>query len=107
MKIQLPKEDWKTWVPPTPISYKSNATMGKIPIDKSDYLKVNIKTQPGERYSETVVIYMPLSRAGIPESLLKFVTILHKIIRGQYLSMGPQKFGMVRNLVVIEALRVF
>ena len=54
-----------------------------------------------------VAIYMPLFRMVIPEVLLKFFTILHKIIRGQDLSTGPQKFGMTWNLVVVEALRVF
>ena len=71
---------------------------------KSDSLKVDIKTQPGERDSENVAIYMPLFWTLSPESLLKFVTILDKIIRVQYLSTGPQKFGMMQKLVVREAL---
>ena len=54
-----------------------------------------------------VLIYVLLFRTGSPEALLKFVTILHKIIRGQDLSTGPQKFGMTQNLVVGEDLRVF
>ena len=44
---------------------------------------------------------------GIPKALLKFVTILHKIIRGQDLSTGPQKFGLTRNLVIGEAMQLF
>ena len=52
-------------------------------------------------------IYVPMSRAGSPDSLLKFVTIHHNIIRGQYLSTGTQKFGMTRNLFVGEYLQVF
>ena len=31
----------------------------------------------------------------------------HKIIRVQYLSTGPQKFGMTRNLVLGKSLQVF
>ena len=54
-----------------------------------------------------VVVYVPLFRTGIPEALLKFITLLHKIVRGQDLSTGPHKFGMTRNLVVRESLRVF
>ena len=50
---------------------------------------------------------MPLFWTGSPDSLLKFATILHKIIRGQDLSTGPQTFGMTQNLVVGEALQVF
>ena len=70
-------------------------------------LKVGIKNQLGERDIETLDIYVPLFRTGISEALLKFVTILHKITRGQDLSTGLQKFGMTRNLVVGESLRVF
>ena len=51
-----------------------------------------------------VAIYVPLFRTGSPKALLNFVTILHNIIRGQYLSTGPQKFVMTHNLVVVESL---
>ena len=50
---------------------------------------------------------MPLFWTEIPEAILKFVIIIHKIIRGKYLSMGPQKFGIKRNLVAEEAMRLF
>ena len=78
-----------------------------MPLYNSDSLQFDIKTQPGERDSETVAIYVALFRAGSPKALLKLVTILHKIIRGKDLSMGPQKFEMTRNLVVGEALQLF
>ena len=71
-----------------------------------DSFKVNIKTQLGERDSETVAIYVPLFWTGSTEALLKFFTILRKIIRVQDLSTGPQKFGMTQNLVFVEALGV-
>ena len=91
MKIHLPKEDRKSWGLPPPISYKPDATTGKTLTENSDSLKVDIKTQPGERYSEMVEIYVPLLWTGSPKSLLKFITILHKIIRGQDLSKGLPK----------------
>ena len=72
-----------------------------------DLIKADINDQPGERDSETVSIYATLFFNRSPESLLKFVTILNKIIRGHDLSTGPQKFGMSRNLVVRESLRLF
>ena len=68
---------------------------------------VNIKNQPVESDGETAVIYVPMFQTGSPETLLKFFTIIHKIIRGKDLSTGPQKFGMTQNLVVGESLRVF
>ena len=63
-----------------PILYNPNQTIGKIPADNSDSLKFNIKMLPGERDSETVAIHMLLFCTGSPESLLKFVMILNKII---------------------------
>ena len=89
------------------ISYKPDLTIGKTPADKSDSLKVDIKTQPGERDIKMVAIFIPLFRTGGPEALLNFATLLNKIVWGQDLSTGPQKFVMTRNLVIREALRVF
>ena len=76
-------------------------------VDKSDSLNVDINTQTGERYIETVAIYVPLFRTGSPEDLLKFVITLNKIIRGQDLSIGPQQFVMTSNSVTGEAILVF
>ena len=69
-------------------------------MDKSDYLKVDIKNQPGDRDSKTMAIYVLLFRTVSPESLLKFVLILHKIILSQDLEMVLQNVGMTRNLIV-------
>ena len=41
------------------------------------------------------------------EAVLKFVTTLNNIIRGQDLYTDPQKFGITRNLITGEALWVF
>ena len=65
MKPQIPQEDWKTWVLPPPISYKADPTLGKTPTDKSDSIKVDIKTQHGESDSNMVEIFVPLFRTGI------------------------------------------
>ena len=58
MKIHLPKYYWKTRGPPPPISYKPDVTIGKTSTDKLYSLKLNIKTQLGERYGETGEIYV-------------------------------------------------
>lgn len=104
MKLQTPNNYLKSRAL---ILYKPETTIGKTPDDKSESLKVDIKTQPKERYSKTVAIYVPLFRTGGPEALLKFLMLLNKIIRGQYLYTGPHKFGMTRNLIAGEALWVF
>ena len=106
MKLQLPKEDWKTCGRSPPISYKPNATIGKTTRDKLYSLKFDVQTQPVERDIKTVAIYMPLFQTGNPKALLEFVTNLHKIIRGKNLSTGHQKFGITRNLVIRKALLV-
>ena len=100
MKLQLPQKYWKNRGPPPLILYKSDPTIVKTLIDKSNSLKVDIKTQPGERDIETVAIYVQFFWAGSPESLLKFLLLLHKIIWGHDLSKGPQRFWITRNLVV-------
>ena len=72
-----------------------------------DSLKVDTKTQPGERDSEMVTIYVQLFRTGITDPPLNLFTILNKIIWGHDLFTGPHDFGRTRNLVVGEAIRVF
>ena len=81
--------NFKIQGPPPPISYKPDQKIGKNPKDNLDYLKVDIKTQPGDKGSEMVAIYVTIFRNGSPESFPKFVTILKKIVNGQYLSTGP------------------
>ena len=93
MKLKLPKDDCKSCRPAPPNCYKPGPTIGKTLTNNLDYLKVNIKTQPRERDSKVVAIYVPLFQTGSPESLLKFVKVLYKIIRVQDLSMGPPKMG--------------
>ena len=60
MKTQIPKEYWKSQGPPMLISYKPDPTISNTTTDKSDSLKVDIKTQPGESKNETVEIYVTL-----------------------------------------------
>ena len=64
MKLQLPKEDWKNRGPPPLIYYKADPTINKIPTDKVYSLKIYIKTQPEERDSKAVAIYVLMFRTG-------------------------------------------
>ena len=107
MKLQFSKEYWRNCEPLTPIPYKANPTISKTLTDKLDSLKGDIKKQPGERDSYTVAVYVPVFCTGSLGALLKFVTTIHKIIRGQDLSIGTKEFGMTRNLVIVEALQCF
>ena len=100
MKLQITKDNLNNCGPPPPIFYKTKPTIDKILVGQYNH-------QPGEKYSNTTAIYVPLFHMGSPESILKFVTLLNKIIRGQDLSTVPQKFVTKRNLVVRDPLRVF
>ena len=66
MKLQL--QEYKTRGTAPPISYKPDPTVGMKPETKSDYLKVDIKTQTGEIGSETVSFYVPMFNMGSPEA---------------------------------------
>ena len=63
-------------------------------------MKFNINTQPVLKDIQIVEIYVPLFRTGSPEALLKLVIILNKILKGQYLFTGPQKYVITCNLVI-------
>ena len=82
--------------PPPLISNNSYQMIKKTPTDKENNLKVEINTQTGEEYSETVAIYAPLFGTRSPEALLKLVNILNKTTNLQYLSMGYHKYGMTQ-----------
>ena len=107
MKLYIPKDDLRNCGQPPLIFYKTDLTISKTLEEKSDSIKVDIKTQPGEKYINTAAIYVPLFRTGSLKSLLKFVAITTSIIWGQDLYTGPQKFRKTRRLVVGEALQVF
>ena len=47
-----------------------------------------------------MVIYMMIFRTIIPEALLKLLTILNNIIKGQDLYTGFQKYGMAHNPII-------
>ena len=90
-----------------PISYKPEPKIEDTHSYKAEYLKVDIKNQPGERDRKTVAIHMTVFMPGSPESLLKFVAILNKIIKGKDLSTQPQRYGMTRNPFMRYSLQVF
>ena len=51
-----------------------------------------------------MVIYMLIFRTIIPEALLKLLTIMKNIIKGQDLFTGYQKYGMACNIIIGESL---
>ena len=56
MKLHINKYNIKSHGPKPPIFYKPKPTISKTLSDKSDSLKVDIKTQSGERDSKKVAV---------------------------------------------------
>ena len=78
---------------PPPIPLKTERVEGddKKTNKKADTLKLEIKTQPGNADSETVTLTVGILKSGTPEELLKFKTMIWKIIKGQDLNAGPSQ----------------
>ena len=106
MKPQTPK-DFNNSVPYPLICYLPDTTFNKNPGNKSDSLKVEIKMQLGYPKSDPILMYVPVFNTGSPEVLLKFLTLLDKIIKGQSLTTGTHIYAMTNNLLAEEALCVF
>ena len=88
-----------------PISFNTKPTIGKKPDKKRDSLRVDIKTHPWEISSKKVSIYIPISRTGSEKSLLKFIFLLKKILKGQNLITGPQYYTTTKNIIAGDSLK--
>ena len=60
----------------TLIYYHPDTTVNKNHEENSEYLKVDIKTQPGEANSKYVSLYVPVFKTGASEILLKFLALM-------------------------------
>ena len=60
-------------------------TVDKKPEYKSGSLNSKIKTQPGEKNSKSISLYVTVFKKGSLEGLLEFLTFIDKIIKGQRL----------------------
>ena len=105
VRVKLQLQEFKNRGTAPPISYKLEPTFGMKPKTKSEYLKVDIKTQSGKANSKTILIYLPMFKTGSPEELLIFLTIIQKIIKGQSLTTGPKKYEIPNNLLAGEDLQ--
>ena len=99
MKLHINKYNIKSHGPKPPIFYKPKPTISKTLSDKSDSLKVDIKTQSGKANSKTILIYLPMFKTGSTEEILMFLTILQKIIKVQSLTTGPKQYEISKNLL--------
>ena len=70
--------------------YKTYDSVNKKPEYKSNSMKVEVKTQPGEAKSKYISIYIPVFNTWSPEGLLNLLTLVDKIIKVYSLTTGPQ-----------------
>jgi len=76
-------------------------------LKKSEFLKLNLKSNPGNPNSETYSICIPYFKHGTPSGWIFFNKTFKKIIVGQNLKTGSAKYTMARTLLQGDALRIF
>ena len=89
------------------ICYLPDATVDKKPGEMYNSPKFEIKTQPGYPKSGSISMFVPEFKMGSPEGLLKFLTLLDKITKGQSLTIGTLMYVMTNNILTREVLRMF
>ena len=76
-------------------------------LKKSEYLKMDLKSNPGEAMSEMYSINIPYFSHGLPYEWIQFLKTFEKVVKGQNLMSTTSKFTMMRMLLQGDALRVF
>ena len=74
---------------------------------KGEFIKIDLKTNPSVDDSKTYSFQIKLLHTATPEEILKFEDNFNMIVRGQNITAAGDKFGMMRNLLRGDALRVF
>lgn len=93
----------RRFVPP-PIPYERPE---KKELKKSEYVMMKLRSDPAEVESQTYELAVPYFRSGTPEEWLLFKRALLKVIVGQNITTGPNKYAMARRLLEGDALAKF
>ena len=88
--------------PPVPLELPEARTL-----KKSEYLKMDLKSNPGKVMSETYSINVPYFSHGLPYEWILFLKTFEKVVKGQNLTSASSKFTMMRMLLQGEALHIF
>ena len=75
--------------------------------EKGEFIKVDLKSNPNVADSKTYSFSIGLLYKATPEEILKFMDNFDMIVRGQDIKGPGNKYGMMRNLLRGDALRVF
>jgi hypothetical protein len=105
VKVSQPntKTGRKPFVPP-PIPLERPAVKE---LKKQEYLTMKLRSDPTDANSQTYDLTIQFFRTGTPEEWLLFQRDLHRVLTGQNITTGPQKFTMIRRLITGDTLAVF
>ena len=76
-------------------------------LNKNDYLTFKLRTNPTDSESTTYELSVAYFDHGTPEELLKFLESLEKVIKGQNITGGPNRYTLARRLFKGDALAAF
>lgn len=76
-------------------------------LKKQEYLTMKLRSDPADANSQTYDLTIQFFRTGTPEEWLLFQRDLHRVLNGQNITTGPQKFTMTRRLIHGDTLAVF
>ena len=76
-------------------------------LKKQEYLTMKLRSDPADANSQTYDLTIQFFRTGTPEEWLLFQRDLHRVLNGQNITTGPQKFTMTRRLIQGDTLAVF
>ena len=104
MKVAIKKDYQQHKFVPPPIPYERPE---KKELKKSEYVMMKLRSDPAEAESQTYELAVPYFRSGMPEEWLLFVRAMQKVIVGQNITTGPNKYAMARRLLEGDALAKF
>lgn len=74
---------------------------------KDQYLTFKLRSVPTDEASTTYDLSVPFFSNGSPEELLIFLNLLNRVFVGQNVTTGPQKYALIRRLLIGDALTAF
>ena len=93
----------RRFVPP-PILYECPE---KKELKKSEYVMMKLCSEPAKAESWMYKLAVPYFHSGMPDEWLLFKQALMKVIIGQNITTGPNKYAMVQHLLEGDALTKF
>lgn len=79
----------------------------KKELEKGSYETLRLYTDPGDTDSATYDVTVPYYGSGTPEEFLIFIKNVKKVLNGQNLTTGPQKYSTMKRLLKGDALATF